>query len=87
VSICYDAALPAQETRAVEPRRIAALEDETANANLIVWPTIFEQHRRAILSATMLGCRGRVQSADGGTPARRQTSSMLVNVSSEPSFT
>jgi error-prone DNA polymerase len=41
------------------------LEDETANANLIVWPTIFEQHRRAILSASMLGCRGRVQSADG----------------------
>ena len=41
------------------------LEDESANANLIVWPTVFEQHRRAILGATMLGCRGRVQSADG----------------------
>jgi error-prone DNA polymerase len=26
---------------------------------------VFEQHRRAILGATMLGCRGRVQSADG----------------------
>ncbi len=30
-----------------------------------VWPTVFEQYRRAILGATMLGCRGRVQSADG----------------------
>ena len=38
------------------------LEDESANANLIVWPTVFEQNRRAILGATMLGCRGRVQS-------------------------
>ena len=41
------------------------LEDESANANLIVWPNVFEQHRRAILGATMLGCHGRVQSADG----------------------
>ena len=41
------------------------LEDESANANLIVWPTVFEQHRRAILGATVLGCWGRVQSADG----------------------
>jgi error-prone DNA polymerase len=41
------------------------LEDESANANLIVWPTVFEQYRRAILGATMLGCWGRVQSADG----------------------
>jgi error-prone DNA polymerase len=41
------------------------LEDESANANLIVWPSVFEQHRRAILGATMLGCWGRVQSADG----------------------
>jgi error-prone DNA polymerase len=41
------------------------LEDESANANLIVWPTVFKRSRRAILSATMLGCRGWVQSADG----------------------
>jgi error-prone DNA polymerase len=41
------------------------LEDESANANLIVWPNVFERHRRAILGATMLGCHGRVQSADG----------------------
>jgi error-prone DNA polymerase len=41
------------------------LEDESANANLIVWPAVFEANRRSILSATMLGCRGKVQSANG----------------------
>jgi error-prone DNA polymerase len=41
------------------------LEDESANANLIVWPSVFEQNRRTLLSATMLGCRGKVQSANG----------------------
>jgi error-prone DNA polymerase len=41
------------------------LEDETANANLIVWPSVFEQYRRAILGSSMLGCRGRVQHESG----------------------
>jgi OB-fold nucleic acid binding protein len=41
------------------------LEDESANANLIAWPSVFERHRRPILSATMLGCRGKVQRASG----------------------
>jgi error-prone DNA polymerase len=41
------------------------LEDESANANLIVWPAVFETNRRAILNAAMLGCRGKVQSANG----------------------
>jgi error-prone DNA polymerase len=40
------------------------LEDEQANANLIVWPSVFEQNRRAILGATLLGCRGSVQCAN-----------------------
>ena len=40
------------------------LEDESANANLIVWPSVFENNRRAILGASMLGCRGRVQKAN-----------------------
>ena len=43
------------------------LEDESANANLIVWPTVFEENRRPILGATMLGCRGKVQHASGVT--------------------
>ena len=43
------------------------LEDESANANLIVWPAVFEENRRSILSATMLGCYGKVQHASGVT--------------------
>jgi error-prone DNA polymerase len=41
------------------------LEDESANANIIVWPSVFEKNRRTILSASMLGCRGKVQRASG----------------------
>lgn len=41
------------------------LEDESANANLIVWPSVFERNRRTMLGSTMLGCRGKVQSANG----------------------
>jgi error-prone DNA polymerase len=37
------------------------LEDETAVANIVVWPSLFEAQRRLVLSATMLGCLGRVQ--------------------------
>jgi error-prone DNA polymerase len=37
------------------------LEDETAIANLIVWPSVFESHRRLVLGSSMLGCRGKVQ--------------------------
>jgi error-prone DNA polymerase len=37
------------------------IEDETGVANLVVWPSVFELHRRIILSAGMLGCHGRVQ--------------------------
>jgi error-prone DNA polymerase len=43
------------------------LEDESANANLIVWPSVFEANRRTILGATILGCRGKVQHASGVT--------------------
>jgi error-prone DNA polymerase len=37
------------------------LEDETEIANLIVWPSLFEKQRRLVLSARMIGCRGKVQ--------------------------
>jgi error-prone DNA polymerase len=37
------------------------LEDETGIANLVVWSTLFERQRRIVLSASMVGCRGRVQ--------------------------
>ena len=37
------------------------LEDETEVANLVVWPDLFEKHRRVVLGASMMGVRGRVQ--------------------------
>ena len=37
------------------------IEDETGQANLIVWPSVFDRQRRVLLSATMLACRGKLQ--------------------------
>jgi error-prone DNA polymerase len=37
------------------------IEDETDVANLVIWPSLFEQQRRLILSAGMIACRGRVK--------------------------
>ena len=37
------------------------VEDETGIANIVIWPKVFEQNRRTILSAGMLGIRGRIQ--------------------------
>jgi len=37
------------------------LEDESGIANLVVWPKVFEQFRRTILSAGMISVRGRIQ--------------------------
>lgn len=37
------------------------LEDETANANIVVWPDNFEKYRRVIMTAGVIGCFGRIQ--------------------------
>ena len=37
------------------------LEDETGLANLVIWPKLYEQQRRTILTASMLGVEGRIQ--------------------------
>src|SRR5699024_11108372 len=37
------------------------LEDETGIANLVVWPKVFEKHRRIILGAPMFAVSGRIQ--------------------------
>jgi error-prone DNA polymerase len=37
------------------------IEDETGHANLILWPAVFEAHRRLVLSASMIACRGKLQ--------------------------
>lgn len=37
------------------------VEDEIGVANLVVWPKMYEKHRRTILTASMLGIDGRIQ--------------------------
>jgi error-prone DNA polymerase len=37
------------------------IEDETAVANLVIWPKVFEKQRRIILGSGMLAVKGRVQ--------------------------
>ncbi|MFN3591499.1 MAG: OB-fold nucleic acid binding domain-containing protein, partial [Thermaurantiacus sp.] len=37
------------------------LEDETGTGNIIIWPRLFEEQRRLILAASMLGVHGIVQ--------------------------
>jgi error-prone DNA polymerase len=43
------------------------VEDETGVANIVVWPTVFEQFRPVIMTARMLLVRGRLQRAEGVT--------------------
>jgi error-prone DNA polymerase len=37
------------------------LEDETGEANLVVWPDLFARQRRIVITASLLACTGRVQ--------------------------
>ena len=37
------------------------LEDETGVANLVIWPSLYEKQRRLILTASMMGVKGRIQ--------------------------
>lgn len=39
----------------------ATLEDETAIANVIVWPQVFEDFRRPVLRAQLMGVTGEIQ--------------------------
>jgi error-prone DNA polymerase len=43
----------------------STLEDETGIANLIIWPKVFERYRRIVLSARLLGVRGKLQREQG----------------------
>ena len=51
----------APEARHGERRHFITLEDETGIANLVVWPKVFDAHRRIVMSASLLGCQGRLQ--------------------------
>jgi error-prone DNA polymerase len=37
------------------------LEDETGIVNVVVWPKVFEQNRRVLMTAQLLAVRGRIQ--------------------------
>ncbi|WGF91100.1 error-prone DNA polymerase [Marinivivus vitaminiproducens] len=37
------------------------IEDETGIANLVLWPQVFEAHRRIVLAAGMIAAQGRIQ--------------------------
>ena len=37
------------------------IEDETGYANLIIWPALFEQERRLLLSSRLVACTGKLQ--------------------------
>src|SRR3546814_8297816 len=39
----------------------ATLEDETGIANVIIWPTVFERFRAAVLKSSLLAVKGRLQ--------------------------
>ena len=39
----------------------STLEDETGIANIIIWPRVFETHRRVILGSRLMGVRGELQ--------------------------
>ena len=43
------------------------LEDETGITNLVVWSKVMEQHRREVMTATVLGVTGKLQREDGVT--------------------
>jgi error-prone DNA polymerase len=41
------------------------LEDESGFVNLVVWSAVFEKFRKVIISSTVLGVTGKLQSHDG----------------------
>ena len=41
------------------------LEDETGTANLVVFPSVYENQRRDTLTARLMMCRGKIQKVDG----------------------
>ncbi|MFT3921607.1 MAG: error-prone DNA polymerase [Myxococcales bacterium] len=43
------------------------LEDEFGFVNVVVWSNVFERYQRVLRTASLLGVRGRVQTADGVT--------------------
>jgi error-prone DNA polymerase len=43
------------------------LEDELGFVNVVVWTNVFERYQRVVRTASLLGVRGRIQTAEGVT--------------------
>lgn len=56
-----------QEPGSTEGVTFMTIEDETDVTNLVIWSTVFEQHRQLILLSGMIGCHGRLQREGGVT--------------------
>jgi error-prone DNA polymerase len=41
------------------------LEDETGTVNVVVWKKVWEQYRKVILTSSLLGVSGKLQSEEG----------------------
>ena len=41
------------------------LEDELGFVNVVVWTNVFERYQRVLRTASLLGVRGTIQSAEG----------------------
>ena len=44
----------------------ATIEDETGIANIVIWPTVMERFRRAVLGSSVLEVAGRIQRSEEG---------------------
>jgi len=44
----------------------ATIEDETGIANVVIWPSVIEHHRRALVASTLLLVDGRIQRSPEG---------------------
>jgi error-prone DNA polymerase len=44
----------------------ATIEDETGIANVVIWPSVIERHRRALVASTLLLVDGRIQRSPEG---------------------
>jgi error-prone DNA polymerase len=43
------------------------LEDEFGFVNVVVWSNVFDRYQRVLRTASLLGVRGRIQTAEGVT--------------------
>ena len=65
------------------------LEDETGVANVVVWNTVFEQYRRAVVAGRLLRVTGKLERKDGVTHVLAEViedASPLLDRLADPGF-